>query len=256
MSKTYSKTSSIIFIIIAFYTVQCHSQKTNSEKHLRTLLKSNIDTTIYYHTHITGSKIDPNLFFVGLEWGAGRQKLSIIKMNDQEQISWKYNFDYSTQSKNTIPGYIHNIKQISLQGFSNTFIEIIAGERGIYYYFLYEFKGEELINKLNYIPCILYNNSYLNLWQQRETASKSKKELSHSSCFGDVLNHGHLSLHKILYSDLNNDGYDDIKFTGIQLYKKEHSKAQRVFIYDNSTKIFNEVLTRRKSMINEYLQPF
>lgn len=256
MSKTCTKILHIISIIIAFYTVQCHSQKTNVEKQLRTLLKKSIDTTIYYHTHIAGSEIDANLFFVGLEWGAGRQKLSITKMNDQGQISWKYNFDYSAQSKNTIPGYIYSIKQVSLQGFSNTFIEIIAGERGIYYYFLYELKGEELINKFYYTPCILYNNSYLNSWQKKVTLSESKKELSHSSCLGDTFDHGHLSLHKISYSDLNNDGYDDIKFSGIQLYKKEHSKAQRVFIYDNSSKTFNEKLNHRKSMIDEYLQPF
>lgn len=248
MSKIHAKIPYVIFIIITFCQAQSYSQKTNSEKQLQTLLKSNTDTRIYYDTHITSSQIDSTLFIVGLEWGAARQELSVIKMNSQGQIAWEYKFDYSIQSKNSIPGYIYSAKHISLKGFSNTFIEIIAGERGVYYYYLFEIKDQKLTPKFNSTPCVLYNNKYINSWQ--------KKEPSHDTCFGDFIDHGHLSLHQISYSDINNDGYADVVFTGKQLYKNELHEARRVFIYNDRTKVFNENLNRRKLILKESIKGF
>jgi len=128
----------ISFLIISSYWSTIVASPYTHEK-LTHIFEGYFKNINHYGIHITACKIDPNLFVVGLEWGAARQKLSVVKLDDQGQVLWESKFRHDE-----LPGYISSVKQISVKGFSNPLFEVIAGERGIYFYYLYELEDQKL----------------------------------------------------------------------------------------------------------------
>lgn len=244
------KTTIIALSISLFFCTRTKKENNNSQPSQKDDLLTNQEVSIeklilnvkkdslynhsfpapYYKTHITKFKTDTTLCFIGLEWGAARQDIALIKYNNKGEALWPIQFD-------SIPlPYIRYVHDVSLKGFSTTLIEIHAREaRSPLYYYLYEIK-EKKARTLLFIPIA---NDYI-------PSNENGKNFNFT---------------KVTYKDVNNDMYDDIIFTGICELVKEDSLdnrlilkksfAQKVMIYDKEKNKFSEDIKQRKFMFKE-----
>ncbi len=211
------------FVFFILFTLPfCRNAPKFEKKLMDSLNHDMVEKGGYYDIHITKCKADPTLFVVGLEWGAARQLVSVLKYNNNGTVLWETKF-----ADNELPGYIISVKQISLKGFLNPLIEIVAGERGICEYYLFELEGSKLTDRTKAGAIVFYDHD-----------------------MDDEPDRKFLDLSKITYSDRNKDGYDDITITGFYEFHNKKSAARKVLVYNPKLKQFEEDLELRRSIIN------